>query len=168
MPKDTKKVGRLNNGKKDNSIFPVELPKEKQADNGPEIRDRLAGSESVLLMDDEEIIRSMVKLSFKKLGYSVTTALNGEEAIGLYKKALDTDEKFKVVIMDLTIPAGMGAVETIGQLLEIDPTARAIITSGFQDNEVMTQYKKFGFKASVPKPYDLIMLGRILREVLRN
>jgi CheY-like chemotaxis protein len=161
-------IGELQNRKKDGTLFSIELSENEQIDKNAGTLNRLVGSEPVLLMDDEETIRSMAQLSLGKLGYRVTTVADGEKAIALYKKAMDSAEKFEVVIMDLTVPSGMGAVDTVRKLLEIDPEARAIVSSGYHDNEVVAQYDKYGFKASVPKPYDLIMLGRILREVLRK
>ena len=101
-------IGELQNRKRDGTIFPVELSEDEQIDENAGILNRLAGSELVLLMDDEETIRSMAQLSLGKLGYRVTTVANGEKAIALYKRAMDSDEKFEVVIMDLTIPGIIG------------------------------------------------------------
>ena len=122
----------------------------------------------VLVMDDEEIVCSVVSRMLEILGYETETSSDGEGAIRLYSQALDEGTGYAVVIMDLTIPGGMGGVEAVGRLLAIDPAARVIVSSGYSSHEVMANYKKYGFAGVVAKPFRFSDLGRVLKEVLEG
>jgi len=122
----------------------------------------------VLVMDDEEIVCSVVSRMLEILGYETETSSDGEGAIRLYSQALEEGTGYAVVIMDLTIPGGMGGVEAVGRLLAIDPTARIIVSSGYSNHEVMANYKKYGFAGVVAKPFRISDLGRVLKEVLEG
>jgi PAS domain S-box-containing protein len=126
----------------------------------------VAGTGKVLLMDDEEIILETAGEVLRNLGYTVESAQEGKEAIDVYKNCLDS-EPFDVVIMDLTIPGGMGGEETIKELLKIDPHVTAIVSSGYSNDPVMADYKKFGFKGVVTKPYSIEELSKTLNSVLQ-
>ena len=115
----------------------------------------------VLVMDDEEIVLSVLKEMLNTLGHEARTASNGEEAIELYKK-----EKFDLVILDLTVPAGMGGQETMERLLEIDPNVRAIVSSGYSNDPIMSEYEKYGFKAVIAKPYGLEELKEAIKKAI--
>jgi PAS domain S-box-containing protein len=126
-----------------------------------------AGRGNVLLMDDEEIVLEAASEVLQYLGYTVTTAKDGKEALELYTKALTTDP-FDVVIMDLTIPGGMGGKEAIQELLMLDPGITAIVSSGYSNDPVMANYKKYGFKGVVTKPYTIEELSTTLSETLKD
>ena len=100
------------------------------------------------------------------LGFEVSNASNGREAIELYKEALDGKEPFVAVIMDLTIPGGMGGAEAIKELLKIDPSVRAIVSSGYSNDAVMANYGKHGFLGVMEKPYNLKRLTAVMAQVL--
>lgn len=119
----------------------------------------------VLLMDDEDSVRTVTKEMLTQLGYEVKTAQDGEEAIDEYLKALNRGAAFDVVILDLTVPGGTGADEAILKLLEIDPNVRAILASGYADNNIMNDYREFGFSAALAKPFDLNELAAIVASV---
>ncbi len=120
----------------------------------------------VLVMDDEEIIRDLAGELLTCFGFEVSLAKNGEEAIALYKTALENGKRFDLVIMDLTIPGGMGGKEAIRRLKEMDPHVTAIVSSGYCNDPVMADYTAYGFKGVLPKPYDGTQLSQILQDVI--
>ncbi len=120
----------------------------------------------ILLMDDEYVIRNILSEQLKKLKYEVETAKEGSEAIRLYKSASESGKPFDAVIMDLTIAGGMGGKETIKRLLEIDPKVKAIVSSGYANDPVMTDYLKFGFKGLLAKPHEIHELNDELHNVM--
>ncbi len=122
----------------------------------------------ILLMDDEKSIRKVTGMMLRSLGNEVEVAFDGEEAIELYKKAMKSDEPFDVVIMDLTIPGGMGGKEAIKKLLKINPDAKAIVSSGYSNDPVISYYQEHGFSGYIPKPYRLEELKKVLNEVLKK
>ena len=119
-------------------------------------------------MDDEKSIRKVTGRMLRSLGNEVEIAFDGEEAIELYKKAMKSDEPFDVVIMDLTIPGGMGGKEAIKKLLKINPDAKAIVSSGYSNDPLISYYQEHGFSGYIPKPYRLEELKKVLNEVLRK
>jgi CheY-like chemotaxis protein len=129
---------------------------------------RFAGTGRILLMDDEEDVRQTTGDVLMRLGYTVEFAADGLRAIDLYQEARNTGSPFDAVIMDLTIPGGMGGNEALEKLLAIDPKARVIVSSGYLNDPVMTEYKKYGFSGVVPKPYRIHDLGNTLHAVIRN
>ena len=122
----------------------------------------------ILVMDDEEMICTIVKQMLEKSGFSVKTASDGKQAIEMYKQALDAGKPFAVVIMDLTIPGGIGGKEAIKDILEIDPEARCIVSSGYADDPVMANYDEYGFSGIVAKPYTKSKLLEVLHRVLEK
>ena len=132
-----------------------------------ELRERIhAGKGKILVMDDEEIIRDVTGEMIEVLGYEVEFAKDGAEAIELYKKAKESAQPFEAIIMDLTIPGGMGGKETIQELIEIDPEIRAIVSSGYSNDPIMADYRKYGFCGVIAKPYKIKELGEILYKVI--
>ncbi|MCD6500575.1 MAG: response regulator [Candidatus Desulfofervidus auxilii] len=124
------------------------------------------GKGKILVMDDEELVRKVVGEMLVFLGYEVEFAKEGIEAIELYKKAKAQGQPFDAIIMDLTIPIGMGGKETINKLLEIDPTVKAIVSSGYSTDPVMTEFTKYGFKGFIIKPFKIKELGEVLYRVI--
>lgn len=126
------------------------------------------GSKKILIMDDEPEIRDILGCMLKHLGYIVELSKDGQEAIQLYKEARLSKAPFDVVIMDLTIPGGMGGKETIKHLLEIDPCIKAIVSSGYYSGGVIGDYKSHGFKGVINKPYTIEELSNSLSNVLSS
>ncbi len=120
----------------------------------------------ILVMDDEEIIRKMLKNMLSLAGYTVELSAHGAEALEKYQQAIKIGDPFNAVIMDLTIPGGMGGKETIQKLLEIDPKATAIVSSGYATDAIMSDYKTYGFKAVIAKPYSAKQLQETLSGLL--
>jgi PAS domain S-box-containing protein len=122
------------------------------------------GRGRVLVMDDEEPIRQLITRMLEPLGYSVTTTADGVEALRKYEDARVKGDPFSAVILDLTVPGGMGGKETIQRLRALDPAVRAIVSSGYSEDPVMARYREFGFCSVVAKPYRLHELSMALRE----
>jgi two-component system cell cycle sensor histidine kinase/response regulator CckA len=120
----------------------------------------------ILLMDDEEIVRDVTGEMLRYMGYGVEFAKDGAEAIELYINAKESGKPFDVVIMDLTIPGGMGGKEAMGKLLKIDPAVKAIVSSGYSNDPVMADFRGYGFSGVVSKPCGLKELGEALNKIL--
>jgi CheY-like chemotaxis protein len=125
-----------------------------------------AGSARVLVLDDEEAICMLVTCALEPLGYTVTETNDGTQAIAAYEKAMQEGKPYDLFISDLTIPGGMGGQETIKRLLQIDPDIRAIVSSGYANDPVMSRYEEYGFSGMIAKPYEIDALGRKVSEVL--
>lgn len=124
---------------------------EEKAEPKPEL---IYGTGKILVMDDEEMIRDFAQELLQELGYKVETASDGNEAILKYKESLG-NEKFKAVILDLTIPGGMNGIETAKKILELDPNAIMFVSSGYSNDPVLSEYKSYGFADIIPKPYKI-------------
>ena len=122
----------------------------------------------VMLMDDEVELLEAVANILEFYGSTVEMARDGSEALAKYKAAMEKGKPFDVVVMDLTIPGGMGGRETIEKLLEIDPDARAIVSSGYSEDSVLAQYKLYGFAGAISKPYNHKQLMEAVSKVIRG
>ena len=103
-----------------------------------------------------------------RLGHDVPLSANGVEAIQLYTESIKDELKYDAVVLDLTIPGGMGGKETIQKLLTIDPHIKAIVCSGYSTNPIIAEYSRWGFKGFVTKPFGIDNLSQVLDKVLRN
>ena len=124
------------------------------------------GEGRVLLMDDEEIVRNAAEGLLESLGYEVILVPDGGEAIRLYGEAINSGNLIDVVILDLTVPGGMGGKEAILKLLEIDPDVKVIVSSGYSSDPIMANFREYNFKGCLAKPYRLVDLATVLQEVL--
>jgi two-component system cell cycle sensor histidine kinase/response regulator CckA len=121
-----------------------------------------------LVMDDQEAIRQMLSYMLGDMGFEVSLARNGIEAIRMYREARETGRPYDVVLMDLTIPGGMGGKEAISALREIDPDVKALVLSGYSNNQVMSEFEKYGFSGVLPKPFDMDTLAQLLSTLLAD
>jgi len=144
----------------DGKIF-KEDPEKGQIKAAPVI-----GRGRILVMDDEEMIRHLAGELLNYLGYEVSFTKEGGKAVEIYKEAMQSGEPFDAVILDLTIRGGIGGKEAIRKLMEIDPHVKGIVSSGYSDDSVMTDFEKYGFKGVVAKPYSVHEVSRVLDEVL--
>ncbi|MCP4290247.1 MAG: PAS domain-containing protein [bacterium] len=122
----------------------------------------------ILVMDDDEMIQDLIRRMLEPKGYSVESASAGEEAVDKFKRAASEEKPFDAVIMDLTIPGGMGGRETVKKILEIDGQAKCIVSSGYATDPICANFKEYGFKGVVEKPYTSRQLSAVLNQVINN
>ena len=148
--------------------FHVYLPASDQRIPIPGALERslIRGEGRILLMDDVEAIREAASNLLTLLGYQVETAENGSQAIEKYRAAIVSQRPFTAVIMDLTIPGGMGGEEAVKRILAVDPKAKVIISSGHIGKPIMSNYKDHGFAGVIAKPYNAVELGEALRRAI--
>ena len=120
---------------------------------------------SVLIMDDEDSILEILGEMLAFLGHRVTESLDGAEAIRLVKEHVESDAPFDLVILDLTVPGGLGGREALLEIRKIDPDVRAIVSSGYANDPVMADYSAHGFDYYVSKPFKMNELSVAIRAV---
>jgi len=153
------------------TVFHVYLPaSEKKVPAREEMMEEEihSGKGRILFMDDQQSIRDMVGEMLADLGYEVACAREGDEAVELYEQARESEKPFDAVILDLTIPGGMGGEDAIKKLHEIDPEIKAIVSSGYSQDPIMSEYRQYGFSEVVAKPYGIKELSDVLHKVIRN
>src|SRR5262249_8665182 len=126
----------------------------------------VSGAGMILVMDDEEPIRKLLKGVLEHLGYEVECAQNGEEAVRQYHTAQASGRKFDAVLMDLTVPGGMGGLEAAGKIRDLDPGAKLVASSGYSNAPVMSEFRRHGFDAVLPKPWTVGQLSVLLEGLL--
>ena len=126
------------------------------------------GQGKILIMDDDEDILNIAGEMLSTLGYEVEYAKNGVEAIDKYKKMLEQNNPFDLVIMDLTIPGGMGGKDAIKGLLALDRHVKAIVSSGYSDDPIMGNHTEYGFVGVALKPYKLNELSEIVQKAIKQ
>ncbi len=149
------------------SIFTIYLPADissKTGDTHEPGPEKLSGGK-ILVMDDQELVRETAMTMLQRLGYEVDGVANGSEAIEKYKTGMNMSESYDAVILDLTIPNGMGGIETMEELLKIDPNVTAIVSSGYSNAPVMANYSKYGFAGVMIKPYSISQVSDLLRSI---
>ncbi len=147
------------------TTFTILLP----VGTGPVLRQRIDAERSgprrqasILLMDDDPMIRELAGQMLTFLGHRVQAVSDGQEAVDRFGDARESGMPYDLVILDLTIPGGMGGKEAAARLLELDPEARIIVSSGYSNDPVMAEYRRYGFQAALSKPYNLEEMKRVL------
>jgi PAS domain S-box-containing protein len=150
------------------TTFSVYLPAvDQQGIPAPaEDTELLVGKGKILVMDDEEMVREVLGRLLVRLGYEVEFAADGGEAVEIFTQAHGSGQVFAAVILDLTVPGGMGGKETLEKLLQIDPQVKALVSSGYSDDPIMADFQKYGFSGVIAKPYKISELGKILHQVI--
>lgn len=146
--------------------IPASHEEPARRENGPD--GPIPGRGHILVMDDEDLVREVSVKMLQRLGFRVATASSGQEALDLYSSALRSGNRFDAVIMDLTIPGGMGGQELVSRLLEIDPGTRAIVASGYSNDPVLADYRNFGFRGIIAKPFSIAELSDSLHRVMED
>jgi CheY-like chemotaxis protein len=126
------------------------------------------GHGRILVMDDEPLVREIAGRMLQHLGYEVEYAAHGVEALGKYVQGRDGGAPFAAVILDLTVPGGMGGKETMEKLRILDPQVKAIMSSGYADDPLMVHFINQGFKGVMKKPYRVKDMSDVLATVLKG
>ena len=148
------------------STFVIYLPAAEEANTVPQDSlSLMSGEGRVLVMDDEESIRLLVGEMLRHLGYEVQCVAEGKEALERYQEAYHAQEPFNAVILDLTVPGGLGGKDTVAQLRQFDPKVKAIVSSGYSNDPVISRYSTFGFHGVVAKPFRLAELSQVLQQI---
>lgn len=157
------------------SCFTVYLPaakdevqKEEARKEGHGTADNIGQKTRVLVMDDEELVRDVAGEILEMLGYDAAFAKTGEEAVEAYRNAFKEGRPFGAVILDLTVAGGMGGRDALKRLLQIDPDVRAIVSSGYSKDPVMSDFRKYGFSGVVAKPYMVSEFTKVVRGVVND
>lgn len=146
------------------STEPVE-PEKNKHDSEPLVEPQTPACK-ILIMDDDPLVREVSKRMLKALGHQADLCEDGESAILMYEEALKTNRPFDLVIMDLTIPGGLGGRDTIKKLLAIDPSANVVVASGYSNDPVMAFHEEYGFKAMLSKPYTVEKINTVIYKAL--
>ncbi len=149
------------------TTFDIYLP---VSDNRIQVKEEavlLKGRGKILVMDDDEHLKKIAKKMLDMLGYESELARDGDEAIEMYKKAMESGKPYDTVFLDLTVSGGMGGAEAVKILLKMDPEVKAIVCSGYSGGEVVSNFREYGFKGMMPKPFGLHALGKVLNDVLK-
>ena len=146
----------------DSETGPAEAPPDRTGSSLPRLGAR------ILVMDDDPIVRDLAEKMLKKMDCSVITASEGSEAVRLYRDALAAGTPFDAAIMDLTIPGGMGGMETLKAIRALDPRARAIVASGYSNDPVVAHFREHGFQGYMTKPYRLDELRQAVETALNS
>ncbi len=150
------------------TVFQVYLPAsvKKMLPQPEEDRGLFSGKGKILVMDDEAMVRQVLDKMLSHLGYGAEFARDGDEALALFTQAQKSGEVFAAVILDLTVPGGLGGKETMERLLKIAPGVRAIVSSGYSEDPIMAEFEKYGFSGMIAKPFKVAELSKILHQVI--
>jgi PAS domain S-box-containing protein len=147
---------------------PAARPREEKLPSRVAAGKGKAAPDKILLMDDDEAILSATSEMLKFLGYDVAVAENGDAAVEMYEKNQDAGQPFSAVILDVTVPGGRGALETLPRLRKINPDVRVIVSSGYSTNPIIIDFSSYGFTAVIVKPYGFKELGEALNTAFRS
>ena len=151
------------------TTFTIYLPasvRKQEKEKRKETIDSGTSKAKIMVMDDEEILRDVAKAMLTKLGHDVVLVQDGAEALKVYKEHRNTDNPIDIVVMDLTIPGGIGGKDAVKNILAIDHNAKVIVSSGYSNDPIMANCQEYGFVAAVIKPYQLQELMKVINQVL--
>ncbi|MEH0022727.1 MAG: ATP-binding protein [Desulfobacter sp.] len=161
-------VSQLGTGTIVTVYLPAVLPESPKEDDVTTPDSTPKPQARILVMDDEDHIRNITKKMLEKFGYTVDMTMDGKAAVEQYKKAAGQGTPYDLVIMDLTIPGGMGGKEASREILDMDPDAKIAVSSGYSNDPVMADHKAYGLKGIIPKPYRLTELKETIQNLLAS
>jgi len=154
------------------TVFTILLPASRKQPltviNGEEKSQPEKGTGRILIMDDNRGIRRIASHMLDNLGYTSETARDGEEAVEKYREAHEAGDPHDVVILDLTVPGGTGGVDAVKSIQRINPSARCIISSGYTNDPIVSEYGKYGFCSVITKPYNAGKMSCVLKEAMKE
>lgn len=151
------------------TTFTIYLPAAPDAELSAAVPDEVTPEVSfgrIMVMDDETLVLDTVVAMLEVLGYDVAGATDGEEAIAVYQSAREAGQPFDAVLLDLTMRGSIGGQEVIQRLLDIDPVVKAIVSSGYSNDPIMADFRHYGFRGVIAKPYKVSELGDVVRRVM--
>jgi signal transduction histidine kinase/ActR/RegA family two-component response regulator len=148
------------------AVFHLYLPAVEGGQSDPKVAAQAGATAKILVMDDEKMVRDVAGQMLKHMGHDVSFAEDGIDAIRLYWEAKDQGRSFDIVVLDMTIPGGPGGKETIAKLRAIDPEVKAIVSSGYANDPVLSNFREYGFSAVVVKPYKFDELRNAVQALL--
>lgn len=151
------------------TVFHVYLPATDLTENGnaEEICPPHSIPGRILVLEDESIVRDVIELMLREIGMTAVFALDGREAIDLFQNAISEGIPFDLIVLDLTIPGGMGGAEALVKIREIDASIPSIVSSGYSNDPILAHYQDYGFNGCLSKPYKFEELSRVIRSVQR-
>jgi two-component system cell cycle sensor histidine kinase/response regulator CckA len=156
------------------SVFTIYLPavenleEEPVAQSATENPALLSSSARILIMDDDKAVREMLGKMLNQMGYEVSCSIDGQEAVAKYQAAWEKGSPYDVVITDLTIPGGMGGQAAAQEILNINPQAKIIVSSGYATNPILANYEAYGFTGIAAKPYHFVELQKVVQQTLSS
>jgi len=150
------------------TTFQIYLPASEKKVQEIEEDNVIPGTGKILIMDDEASLRKIAGKMLKSIGYKPEFAKEGNEAIEMFKAAKEAGKPYEAVILDLTVPGGMGGKDTVKELLAIEPEVKTIVSSGYSDDPVLADFKKYGFKSMLPKPFEPQSLSKALNKAMHG
>jgi CheY-like chemotaxis protein len=168
----------VTSSKENGTAFSIILPTTSKNTTQPSVKENkssLPASDStlekhnprIIIMDDEPLIIEICSEMLKTSGLiNIDSAENGDEVIEKYRKSMKNGNKYDIVILDLMVPEGKGGLDAVKEILKIDSNAKILVSSGYANDPIIKNYKSYGFKAVLTKPYTLHDLQNIIKEVL--
>ena len=122
----------------------------------------------VLVLDDEELILELVRDILELLDLRVATVADGREAVNIFKEAMAKGESFDLVLLDMSLPGELNGIDTLREIRKIDPSIKALVSSGYSADDIISNAKKYGFDGAVPKPYSISVLRDAVNKLLNT
>jgi CheY-like chemotaxis protein len=150
------------------TIFVIDLAASEESAETPALETQTVRPRAgrILVMDDEQAIRRLLAGILERLGYEVEAASDGVEAVAKYRAALERNSVFSAVVLDLTVPGGMGGREAAAQLRQIDSEAKLIVSSGYSEDPILAHFREHGFDEVLPKPWTPARVAAVVSRVV--